>query len=63
MDYKYFKTAGGVEIVDPNLEGILDSSERRVATRDEGEMAFYGKEPQLKVSFRDTTAPDTGKAN
>jgi threonyl-tRNA synthetase len=43
------KALGDVEIADHAGGAILDSDVGGNMTRDEGEMAFYGKKAQLKV--------------
>lgn len=49
MDSKVLESAGDVELADPTGGGTPSSDDRGSTTRDEGEMAYYGKKPQLKV--------------
>ena len=49
MDDKAVGSVGDLELADQAEGAILNSDGGGNMTRDEGEMAFYGKKAQLKV--------------
>jgi len=51
MDDKAPDLVGDIELTDQN-GGTPKSGERESINRDEGEMAYFGKVPQLKVCIR-----------
>ena len=56
MDDKKSGSVGDFELADQAGGGVFDTNDRRDMTRDEGEMAFYGKKAQLKVRVLETLA-------
>jgi hypothetical protein len=56
MDDKVLGSVGDVELADQTGGEILNSDVGGNMTRDEGEMAFYGKKAQLKVRVLNSPA-------
>ena len=49
MDDKVPKSGGDIELANQNGGGTPGSDDRGSTTRDQGEMAYFGKKQQLKV--------------
>ncbi len=56
MDDKVLDSVGNMELADQAGGAIPTSDAGRNMTRDEGEMAFYGKKQQLKVRLLNGSA-------
>ena len=57
MDDKVLGSVGDLELADQAGGGTPTSDGGGNMTRDEGEMAFYGKKAQLKVRVLNSPAP------